>query len=257
MSTDVIRAVAVVIPVHDEAALLHRCLLAVRAAVREVDPSVQVIVRVVLDDCTDQSPALVRAHRLVGLPITANAVGRARAVGTASALQALRGIPRESIWTAHTDGDSEVPAGWLTTQLAAAHRGADVFLGTVRPDFADLTAAHREHWIETHAGGRGVGNVHGANLGIRASTYLAAGGFASVTEHEDAQLVASCRRRGARIAASGRAEVLTSGRLFGRTPGGYAAFVREQAAHFGGAGSAETSPSPRAEELLDAEERAG
>jgi hypothetical protein len=71
--------------------------------------------------------------------------------------------------------------------------------------------------------------VHGASLGIRADLYLAAGGFETVTEHEDVSLVDRCRRLGGVVVASDDAEVLTSGRTIGRTPGGYAAYLRAQA----------------------------
>jgi hypothetical protein len=70
--------------------------------------------------------------------------------------------------------------------------------------------------------------VHGANLGTRASTLVAAGGFEPVLEHEDVLLVAEARARGARLIASDEAWVQTSGRLFGRTAGGYAGYLREQ-----------------------------
>ncbi|WP_418276584.1 hypothetical protein ACNHYB_01350 [Isoptericola jiangsuensis] len=69
--------------------------------------------------------------------------------------------------------------------------------------------------------------MHGANLGIRASVYRAAGGFAPIPEHEDVAIVAAARTLGARIVPDAAAEVLTSARLVGRTPGGYARHLRE------------------------------
>ena len=71
------------------------------------------------------------------------------------------------------------------------------------------------------------GAVHGANLGIRSSTLAAAGGFAPVPEHEDVMIVDRARLLGAKIFASAQANVLTSGRSEGRTPGGYARYLRE------------------------------
>jgi hypothetical protein len=122
-----------------------------------------------------------------------------------------------------------VPPHWLTTfGMLSAH--ADVCLGTVRPDFDDLSAEQREIWLRTHIRGRPAGNTHGANLGLSAHTYLAAGGFAPLGEHEDVDLVARCRNHGAVVVASDEAEVLTSGRRIGRTPGGYSSFLAEQAA---------------------------
>jgi hypothetical protein len=74
--------------------------------------------------------------------------------------------------------------------------------------------------------GEANGHVHGANLGVRASVYRSAGGFADLAEHEDIDLVARCRALGATTVASARADVLTSGRQVGRTPGGYAGYLR-------------------------------
>ena len=104
-----------------------------------------------------------------------------------------------------------------------------VFVGTVRPDFADLDPRHQRHWHATHTPGVPNGHVHGASLGVRAAVYFEAGGFKAAPEHEDVSLVDRCRRLGGVVVASDDAEVLTSGRTVGRTPGGYAGYLREQA----------------------------
>jgi hypothetical protein len=124
-----------------------------------------------------------------------------------------------------TDADTVVPADWITHQLDLADAGVDVVLGTVRPDFADLSARHVAYWRATHHRGRPPGNVHGANLGVRASTYAEAGGIPDLSAHEDVALVRAARAIGARERASDVHEVETSGRLVGRTPAGYAAFL--------------------------------
>ena len=65
-------------------------------------------------------------------------LGRARRAGVAAGLAVTSaGRPLERTWVASTDADSVVPAHWLTSQLAAADAGADLVLGTVRPDPAD------------------------------------------------------------------------------------------------------------------------
>ena len=87
---------------------------------------------------------------------------------------------------------------------------------------------HRRLWLDTHTPGIPNGHTHGANLGLRASTYLAVRGFDPVDEHEDVRLVEACRRLGASVVASDAAEVLTSGRFVGRTPAGYAGYLRDQ-----------------------------
>jgi hypothetical protein len=75
--------------------------------------------------------------------------------------------------------------------------------------------------------GRPNGHVHGANLGVRADAYLRAGGFATLPEHEDVDLVARLRADPrVDVRPSDAADVLTSGRTTGRTPGGYAGYLR-------------------------------
>ncbi|PPF86713.1 hypothetical protein C5B96_04850 [Subtercola sp. Z020] len=130
------------------------------------------------------------------------------------------------MWIANTDADSAVPPTWLLEQLALAEHGADVMIGTVRPDFADLTPQQVDAWLATHVPGAANGHVHGANLGLRASLYERAGRFQPLDEHEDVDLVGRLRALDARIVPSAAAEVLTSGRQAGRTPGGYAGYLR-------------------------------
>ncbi|WP_265522868.1 glycosyltransferase [Oerskovia flava] len=230
----VARAVGVVVPVHDEEELLPRCLTALDVAVRTAraaDPGLVVEVVLVLDACTDRSAQIVSDAGFATLPVTVDArtVGVARATGVRAALARLaaRGVEPGGVWVASTDADSAVPPHWLTHQLDLAREGADVVVGTVRPDPADLTPRQRAAWAATHTLGVANGHVHGANLGMRADVYLDAGGYPPVPEHEDVELVAATRRRGARLVATDGCWVLTSGRSIGRTPGGYARHLRE------------------------------
>lgn len=239
--TGAVRAVVVVVPVHDEAALLEGCLTALEAAVAAA--RITCVVRIVLDACTDASAHIAERHPFPVVRVEANAVGAARASGVRAALAALPHVPPHRVWIANTDADSAVPVNWITLQLELAAAGADVVVGTVRPDFDDLTEEHRRLWLDTHETGRPNGHTHGANLGVRASTYLQASGFGDLVEHEDVRLVEACRAAGAVVTASDAAEVVTSGRFTGRTPGGYAGYLRDQARHL-----------PRGERaLLDAE----
>lgn len=221
-------AVAVVIPAHQEEALIGRCLASVDRAVRrarERDPRLAIEVVVVLDACTDSSAAQVRRWPVAALEIEARNVGAARRTGVDHALGVLA-RPLERTWIAWTDADTVVPHDWITHQLDLMDAGVDLVLGTVRPDFSDLSDRHVAYWRATHPRGRPAGNVHGANLGVRASTYAAAGGIRDLVEHEDVALVHAARAVGARERASDVHEVVTSGRFTGRTPGGYAAFLR-------------------------------
>lgn len=221
-------AVAVVVPAHDEEDLLGACLDSVAVAARAARAAgVRVDVHVVLDDCRDRSAVIARRHDVRVHEIHARSVGAARSVGVTAALALLEGLPPEGVWTAHTDADSWVPPNWLIHQLALAREGADVVVGTVRPDFRDLSAEQTAAWWATHTPGAANGHVHGANLGIRASHLLDAGGFPQLSAHEDVRLVERIREAGGRFVATDAAWVRTSGRQHGRAPEGYARYLRE------------------------------
>ena len=111
----------------------------------------------------------------------AGRVGAARATGAAHAI-ADTGAPPSRTWLACTDADSQVPPSWLAHQLDLADRGADLVLGTVDlPPGRRATATTSAVWRAAYRRLLGPGgrhpHVHGANLGVRASAYLAAGGF--------------------------------------------------------------------------------
>ena len=215
--------IGVVVPVHQEEELLEACLASIIVAVGTAPAAVVVV----LDACTDRSAEIARRFPVTTLRIDARNVGAARRAGVAHALELFAGTPARRIWVASTDADSTVPANWIQHQLAVARAGADVMTGGVRPDLSALSPAHAELWLRTHPPGRPTGNVHGANLGMRASTYLAAGGFAALPEHEDVDLVARAVAAGAVVAPSGECTVATSARFIGRTPGGYAGYLRD------------------------------
>ncbi len=215
--------VGIVIPARDEVELIRRCLDSVvgAASVARAHSRVQVSVIVIADACADDTAAVARAFEGVIVHEVSGAnVGIARATGSRIALDL------GCSWLAHTDADSVVPSNWVTEQLRLAAAGCDVVIGTVRPDFDDLSTAHVAQWHATHLPGQPNGHVHGANLGVRASTYLAVGGFDALPEHEDNELVTRLTAAGAAIVASDAAEVITSGRLVGRTAGGYAGHLR-------------------------------
>lgn len=219
-----ISELAVVIPARDEEQLIATCLDSVIAARRRAEVKVSIVV--VADGCTDATADIARRYGGVEvIELAPSNVGTARSAGVRAAIAASRVEPT-AMWIANTDADSAVPVNWLSEQLVLAETGFDVMIGTVRPRFGDLTAEQLAAWSATHVPGRPNGHVHGANLGIRASAYLAAGGFEAVAEHEDIDLVE--RLSGFALVATDRCEVITSGRRFGRTPGGYARYLREE-----------------------------
>ena len=226
-----IEHVVVVVPACNEEALVGRCLAslqAARQAARAVLPDLTVDLVLVLDRCTDGTRTVALGHldvRLVDLDV--GRVGAARAAGVRDALVRSTIAPAGT-WVASTDADSAVPSTWILEQVRLADAGADVVVGTVRPDPADLTATQLAMWRATRVPGRPNGHVHGANLGVRGDAYVRVGGFPDRPEHEDVDLVAALAASGARVVATDACDVLTSGRLVGRTPGGYAGYLRSR-----------------------------
>ncbi|WEO77754.1 glycosyltransferase [Cryobacterium sp. SO2] len=227
-----IDSVIVVVPARNEESRLPRCLAALAdavAAVREEfggdAPAISVLV--VLDRCTDGSAEVVaRWPQVQALASDAGSVGSARRLGVS---RLLAGAVPEHTWVATTDADSAVPRRWLSVQLALAEAGTELLLGTVLPD-AELPAADRTRWHDEHTLVDGHPHVHGANLGVRADRYLAAGGFSDVDSDEDVLLVQALRALGVRECRTALIPVLTSGRLDGRAPGGFGGYLAEQVA---------------------------
>lgn len=217
-----IEHVAVIIPARNEEQTIDDCLRAVCAASAAVTCSVRIIV--VLDTCRDRTGALVGRHEGVeAIAVSDGCVGAARAAGVRHVLATAPYLP-DRIWLANTDADSSVPPHWLSRGLAEARHGADLLLGTVIPH--GVTGPLAQAWSACHESGDGHAHVHGANLGIRASTYLAAGGFPSVPTGEDVALVDRVgTRTTARIARVGSIAVRTSGRSDGRSPDGFASYL--------------------------------
>ena len=210
--------VRVVVPARDEERLVGRCLESVHRSVAELaaaHPGVSCSVTVVLDACRDDTERVVRGFGDVeAVATTAGAVGVARALGVESA---CRGDDPDRTWVSTTDADTEVPAHWLTTQVDLATQGYDLIVGSVSPEPGDLDPRALAHWWARHRIGEGHAHVHGANLGVRASALLTAGGYAPLAEHEDVDLVERMRQTGAVCVAADTAWVQTSGRTFGRT----------------------------------------
>src|ERR1700712_1976186 len=206
--------IAVVVPARDEQLCLPRCLAGLDAArhllevCRGDPPMVRVVV--VLDRCTDGSEHIAANWPGVEVLVCdAGRVGAARAAGVAAV---LRGTDPAAVWIACTDADSVVPVNWLVTQLRGAEGGADLLLGTVRPDPIELTAPVMQRWLAAHDLARGDSHIHGANLGIRGDVYTRVGGFPAVAAHEDVLLVDRVRAVGGRIVGVASTPVLTSAR---------------------------------------------
>ena len=216
----------VVVPARNEEERLPACLAALRAAAGSVRIPVHLLV--VADVCTDQTPAVAAARGARVIRIRAGNVGAARAAGMAGLLRQTADTDPAAVWLATTDADTVVPPGWLRRQLGYASQGWDVVLGTVvvtdwdehPPHVPAAFAAMYEFGQGPHP------HVHGANLGIRASAYLAAGGFKSLRTAEDHALLTAATEAGCQVLRASDLTVATSSRRQARAPRGFSHVLR-------------------------------
>jgi len=219
-------SVGVVVPAHNEEELLPACLAALRAAAGPVPIPVHLLV--VADACMDATAAVAAACGISVISIHARNVGAARAAGMAELLRRSSGTDPATTWLATTDADTVVPPGWLRRQLGYAAQGWDVVLGTVTitdwaghpPHVPARFAARYEFGDGSHP------HIHGANLGIRASAYLAAGGFRPLLTAEDHALIAAATETGSQVLQASDIAVETSARRQARAPRGFGYLLR-------------------------------
>ncbi len=241
-----IERAAVVVPAHNEETLLPGCLRAIRRAASAVAVPVRLLV--VADACTDRTAAVAAAAGAEVICIEARNVGAARAAGFSAALRLTPGCDLASTWLATTDADTIVPPAWLRRQFRHAAQGWDLVLGTVSvrhwaehpPELATAFAAYYGSGDES----RPHPHVHGANVGIRARAYRAAGGFQPLPTAEDHALLAAATAAGCRILRAADVTVETSARRQGRAPDGFSTFLRVLGD--GHASAADLPPAPPA-----------
>jgi hypothetical protein len=227
------QALGIVLPVHDEEALLGAALAALEVAVDQVIGDVPCHTVLVFDQCRDRSRDIAtrwrrdlrsrrRDHLVSEIVIGAAKVGSARRAGCAAALAAAAGsgIPPSSIWLATTDADSRVPEQWLSTQVARHDAGADVWSGTVTvhdwTDRRDSTAAEWGRRYEAE-----LEPAHGASLGFNGQVYLGVGQFESLPSGEDRSFLRAAKAYGANCCFDRSAPVTTSARRDARAPHGF------------------------------------
>jgi glycosyltransferase involved in cell wall biosynthesis len=214
--------IGVVVPAHNEQALLGRCLQSLQTAASHPDLCEEpVCIVVVLDACTDASAQIARQYQVINLSIEAHNVGLARRAGAAHA------ITLGARWLACTDADSCVAPDWLVQQL---QHDADVVCGTVHlDDWEDYDAAVQSAYHDRYQAGDGHRHIHGANLGICVEAYKRAGGFPPLQAHEDVRLIKTLNEIGARIVWSGTNSVATSARCDPRAHGGFGDYLQRLA----------------------------
>jgi glycosyltransferase involved in cell wall biosynthesis len=231
-SANPIGAVVVAVPARNEELRIVASVHSILAAAEATVPRVAVVVSVATDSCTDGTIELLEAiaERSSLVRIVSGSwqsAGRARHAAVLHGLHSieLTGCRPRQTWIATTDADTQVPFDWLASQLRFAALGYDAVAGTVELcDDSDRTEEllarfARNYKVDpcgTHT------HVHGANMGIRADAYLAAGGFPSVQKSEDRLLWNEVVRLNHRVISPVGLTVATSGRLKGRVVGGFA-----------------------------------
>jgi hypothetical protein len=141
-----------------------------------------------------------------------------------------------------TDADSQVAPNWIAANLAAFEAGAEAVLGRIDLDGEGKLlpdALHRRGELEyayerlltelswrldplEHNPWPHHATISGASLGITREAYCRVGRLPRVALGEDKALVALLSLQDARIRYCPNVQVITSGRIHGRAPGGVA-----------------------------------
>jgi hypothetical protein len=208
------------------------------------------------NNCSDDSGGVARALR-DQLSLALRVVEVSLVPGAAHAGNARRGAMDAALdWLAEdlatdgviltTDADSRVSPDWIVSNLEAIRAGADMVLGQICLDEeGDLLpeALHRRGQLESeyeallteldaridplpydpwprHA------TISGASIAITRKIYEELGGLPRVPLGEDKALVAALIRIDAKIRHDPEVLVTTSGRCYGRAPGGVADTLR-------------------------------
>lgn len=222
-----ISRVGVVIPAHNEEVLLPACIAALGVAAARAEVPVSAVV--VLDACMDGSLQAVRDgdpapfDRLEHIACQVRSVGAARAAGSR---YLIRSHDPAGLWLATTDADSTVPPDWIVRQLAHARLGARAVIGTVHVADWSHHPTHVEPRYRTSYDARDDHrHVHGANISMAATAYLAAGGFPALATAEDVAIIERLCAASEPVVWAADLPVITSARLDSRAPAGFASYL--------------------------------
>jgi glycosyltransferase involved in cell wall biosynthesis len=219
--------ISVLIPARNEEDLLPRCLFSIQQARQSLPVTVTSDVIVVSDCSQDQTctiaESILKDSGLV-LETDLGSVGSARAMASAAAIERCR-EPLSRCWLANTDADCEVPVDWLVSHLNFAERGFKAVAGIIDVDSfvghqQRVESRFRLTYLIRSDGSHP--HVHGANLGVRADAYLAAGGWSQMPTAEDHDLWNRLYHEGHMRVSDAALKVITSGRRIGRAPYGFA-----------------------------------
>jgi GT2 family glycosyltransferase len=243
----------IAIPVKDEVARLPACLTALQTQQDALRRPFGVVLLV--NNCSDESAKVARALseglafplRVVEATFPPNAAhaGSARRAAMDIAAEWLSNSGRRGVILT-TDADSQVPPRWIAENLTAIEAGADAVLGRIALDEeGDLLPAelHRRGRLEgayealltelsalldplDHNPWPHHATISGASIAVTREIYLRIGGLPPVPLGEDKALVRELSRHDAKIRFCPNIQVVTSGRVHGRAPGGVADTLR-------------------------------
>lgn len=213
--------ISIVIPAHNEAETIAQCLASVKIAIKQLPSTFTASILVVLDNCTDDTLKIVQAIGVDYLCCYYQCVGQVRDIGVRHA------IAHGANWLACTDADSTVPIDWLVQQMEHLNQQRiDMICGVVSVDNWDhLSSQTQQAYIAHYQDKMGHSHIHGANLSFSSDAYLAIGGFAHMTCHEDVDLVNRFKEKHYAITWSNRVRVMTSSRLQARAKEGFGNFL--------------------------------
>ena len=233
--------IGIVIPAHNEAMTITKCLASVQTAIEQLPSTITATVLVVLDSCRDDTLELVKNVQVESAQAKNTKIENAgvdylccgylccdyQCVGQVRDLGIRHAIASGATWLACTDADSVVTPDWLIQQIAHINtQPTDMICGVVSVDsWAHLRPQTRKDYMAHYQDKMGHRHIHGANLSFSAEAYLAVGGFAPLRCHEDVDLVKRFESKGYAITWSNRVRVITSSRLQARATEGFAAFL--------------------------------
>src|SRR5699024_12362419 len=120
--------IAIVIPAHNEALTISKCLASVQTAIEQLPSTITATVLVVLDSCSDDTLTLVKHAGVDYLCCDYQCVGQVRDMGIRHA------ITSGATWLACTDADSLVTADWLTQQIAHSNHHPTALMYAMQDD---------------------------------------------------------------------------------------------------------------------------
>ncbi len=219
--------VCILIPARDEEKLLPRCLNSLLIAISHLPPAHTVDVVLAVDSSQDNTVQIGRAflkNKGIVIELNDQQVGNARSKAAEIALLRYTG-QLDRCWFANTDADCELPPDWLLQQLQAANKGIQAIAGIVDVDTFEehddgVASRFKETYLINKDGTHP--HVHGANMGVRADTYLLAGGWSNLKTEEDHDLWNRMRAIQCKMKSDASLRVITSGRRIGRAPHGFA-----------------------------------